>query len=397
MFREDLVLAPFWPEKRENDKNNFGPRLGFTYAANERTVIRGGWGIYYGSVGTTYAMDFLKNVILLNTPYDGRADFASNPYNGRTPTYEEVLARQCTSPPGIRPGCQVRDFPTGNSEYAPDKSVMYSYQGSVGFQRQLTNELAFQVDYAYMGARDYVVRSIANLSYDPVTGANYPSTDASRKPWPDWGHTYFSFDGARSDSHSMVTGFTKRWSRGWQASGTYTLAAIWDQDPPIRSGFDIVQFPLADDLSNPRALSVGDQRHRAVLNGVFQLPYGLQLSGLYTYGSGERFSTNWNADLRRMGTGTGASRRLRPDGSIIPRNSFVGKPVHRMDVRLDKRIQFGRFRANGILEVFNLFNHANFGRYVTSENLSTYGQPQQASAALAYTPRALQLGFRVGF
>ena len=47
--------------------------------------------------------------------------------------------------------------------------------------------------------------------------------------------------------------------------------------------------------------------------------------------------------------------------------------------------------------MFNLFNHANYGSYVMAQNLSTYGTPQQASASLAYTPRALQLGFKVGF
>jgi hypothetical protein len=53
-------------------------------------------------------------------------------------------------------------------------------------------------------------------------------------------------------------------------------------------------------------------------------------------------------------------------------------------------------------EVFNLFNHANYGSYATSlsaTNAATtalFGQPQQ-SAGNAYLPREAQLGFRIGF
>jgi hypothetical protein len=398
MLNENKTLEPFWPTPRPSDKNNVAPRLGFTYSATDKTVVRGGWGIYYGAIGTSYAMDNMRNIILLNTPNDGRPDFASNPYNGRTPTFEEVLARQCTSPPGFRPGCQVRDFVTGNTLYAPDKTVMYAHQASIGFQQQVATDIGFQVDYAFVGQRDYATRQIANISYNPATGVNNPFATVALRPYPDWGQLFFSFNGGRSNSHALHTGFTKRWSHGWQASGTYTLAQIKDQDPPVHSGLVEVPFPLANDLSNPYTLSVGDQRHRAVLNGVFRLPYGFQMAGLYTFGSGERFSSNWNQDLRRLGSSVGASRRLRPDGSIIPRNNFVGRPVHRVDLRIDRRIPLGsRVWVNGILEVFNVFNHENFGRYVTAENLVTFGNPQQASAALAYTPRALQLGFRVGF
>ena len=45
MFRNDLVLEPFWPTPRPNDKNNIQPRLGVTYKVAENTVIRGGAGI----------------------------------------------------------------------------------------------------------------------------------------------------------------------------------------------------------------------------------------------------------------------------------------------------------------------------------------------------------------
>jgi hypothetical protein len=47
--------------------------------------------------------------------------------------------------------------------------------------------------------------------------------------------------------------------------------------------------------------------------------------------------------------------------------------------------------------VFNVFDRANFGDYVLDEaNSRQYGQPQR-NANIAYSPRALQLGFRLQF
>ena len=46
--------------------------------------------------------------------------------------------------------------------------------------------------------------------------------------------------------------------------------------------------------------------------------------------------------------------------------------------------------------MFNLFNHANYGVYVTQESNRNYGQPAQ-NTNLAYAPRMLQLGFRAAF
>jgi hypothetical protein len=43
-------------------------------------------------------------------------------------------------------------------------------------------------------------------------------------------------------------------------------------------------------------------------------------------GSGERFSTSYGGDLRATGATGG---RLRPDGTIMPRNVLVGDPIHR--------------------------------------------------------------------
>jgi len=83
--------------------------------------------------------------------------------------------------------------------------------------------------------------------------------------------------------------------------------------------------------------------------------------------------------------------------TLVPRNNFAGKPVHRADVRFQQSVKFGSRRgADLIAEVFNLFNRANYGSYTTQESSPRYGLPN-ASSNLAYAPRTLQLGFRLTF
>ena len=52
---------------------------------------------------------------------------------------------------------------------------------------------------------------------------------------------------------------------------------------------------------------------------------------------------------------------------------------------------------DGLIDVFNVFNHANFSSWTVSEaQPATFGRPQQ-DANIAYQPRMLQLGFRLTF
>jgi hypothetical protein len=269
--------------------------------------------------------------------------------------------------------------------------TMYSNQASIGFQRQLGSTMAFEADYAYTGTRRDVYLRNSNLSYNPATGTNYAFNDLAHLPYPNFGLVPTYYADGWSNYHGLQTAFTKRFNNNWQASATYTLSGYWDANGVPNVGFDV-----APDLGGEYTLATGDQRHRAVFNGIWQLKRGLQLSGLYFYGSGLRYATTYGGDLRNVGVaGVG---RLRPDGTIVPRNSFVGKPIHRADLRVQQRIPLiGRAAVDGIFEIFNVFNHANYGSYTTVEALgAAYGQPSQNSN-VAYQPRMLQLGFRFAF
>ena len=55
-----------------------------------------------------------------------------------------------------------------------------------------------------------------------------------------------------------------------------------------------------------------------------------------------------------------------------------------------------RQSVDGILEIFNAFNRANYQSYVLDQSSPIYGTPV-FSANISYAPRTMQLGFRVQF
>ena len=89
-----------------------------------------------------------------------------------------------------------------------------------------------------------------------------------------------------------------------------------------------------------------------------------------------------------------------PDETLhlqVQRNGIVGDPIHRVDLRLQKHLALnGRAGFDGIVEVFNIFNHANYGSYTTVESNRLYGLPS-SNTNVAYQPRMAQLGFRITY
>jgi hypothetical protein len=66
-------------------------------------------------------------------------------------------------------------------------------------------------------------------------------------------------------------------------------------------------------------------------------------------------------------------------------------------MRLQQRIPLGgNLRVDGMLEIFNVFNHANYGSYTTNESNALFGQPS-FNSNIAYWPRVMQLGVRLTF
>jgi hypothetical protein len=396
-FAQDVSFPPFEQPNRPQEGKNFQPRLGFAYQVNDRTVVRGGSGLYYNDVLNTNVLWPMSplTIAVIDVANNGRPDFAANPFNGPLPTYAQALQRFCYV--SNTPGCLLRNL----QEQAPIPDYAHitnAWQTSIGVAHQIGNTMAIEADYVNTRSRnEKAIQDNVNLTFNPATGIPYPYSDVSHRAFPLYGVVGIAAMTGQSDYHGLQTNFTKRMSNHWQGSLTYTLSGLWTQDPAPISGLTEVTFPVAADLGGERSLGEFDQRHRLVFNGIWQVGHGFQVSGIYFYGSGVRTQVVCGCDAR--GLQISSVDRLRDDGSntIIPRESFVGQPIHRVELRLQQRVKlYGRATLDGSLEVFNLFNRANYGLYDTVETSKTFGQPI-ASANLSYAPRTLQLGFRVTF
>jgi carboxypeptidase family protein/TonB-dependent receptor-like protein len=392
VFANDVTVLPFQQAGRPNDTKNFQPRLGFAYKLNERTVIRGGSGLYYGdAIGADQSFATGNaQLVVINYPNDGRPDFAANPTNGQPlPTYQQAVQRFCYANNNA-PGCLIRDLQefVGPPQYV---HLPRTFQTSIGFQRQFGNTVALEADYVYSkGTHEKDVVDNINLTFNPATGANLPFGNRANRPYPDWGVVSMNAHLGRSAYHALQTGLQKRFSDHWQAAATYTLSGLWNADTKPFSGLTQTDFTTAPDLGGEWGFSADDQRHRAVFNGIWQVSHGFQVSGLHYLGAGIRQGNIYGGDLRQ--TGATFSARLRPDGTIVPRNSVIAPAQNRTDVRLQQRIKLhGRAAVDAIAEVFNIFNRPNFGIGIQENVTSQYLQPISAQT------RTAQLGFRLTY
>ena len=160
------------------------------------------------------------------------------------------------------PGCLLRDL----QEQAPIPEyahVTHSLQSSIGIAQQFGNGTAVEIDYVNTRSRDEKsIQDNVNITFNPATGIPYPYSDIAHRAFPLYGVIGMIPHIGQSDYHGLQTNFTKRMSQHWQGSLTYTLAGLWDQDPPPLSGFTAVPFPVAKDLGGERSLAETDQRHR---------------------------------------------------------------------------------------------------------------------------------------
>jgi len=414
-WANDLGFGPsnrpelYFPANRPIDKNTIQPRLGFAYEVNDKTVIRGGSGLFYSSSLTVDAFwpKYNTQIARIQVTNDGRPNFAADPLKGATlPTFEQALKLFCDAPE------QAAVFAAwasrGYSGTAPcllnalqempgPTDLMHmprSWNTSIGFQRQFGNTTSIQVDYVQtQGSHEKDVQDNANLAFNPATGANYPFTNANRGllPWPSAGVISVIDYNSNSSLRALQTAFTKRMSNHWQASATYTLSWFYDQESQPVSGRTLVPFTVADDIGGEGSygLAGSDQRHRAVFNGIWEVGHGFQVSGLHYVGTGIRSATSFGGDVRV--TGGTFSARLRPDGTLVPRNGYIQPAQNRTDIRVQQRIKLtGRLAIDGIAEVFNAFNNNNY-TIDTVESSATY------LTAVTGQSRTAQVGFRLTF
>ena len=197
-WANDVGVPLLYDAGRPNDVNNVQPRVGFAYQFNDRTVVRGGSGLYYSDALTVDAFWPYYNAQLgrIQISNDGRANFASDPLNGQpVPSFDQAQTRFCDSQAqaavfaawrasnyaGAAP-CLLNSF---QEIPAPEQymKMARSWQTSIGVQRQFGSTTAVEADYIYtQGRNEKETVDNVNLGYNSATGENYPYATSRSQP-----------------------------------------------------------------------------------------------------------------------------------------------------------------------------------------------------------------------
>jgi hypothetical protein len=303
------------------DRNNFAPRLGIAWRFNDRSVLRGGYGIFYPTASAQGIRDALGSSPF-NHPLT-KTNTAALPLGG----FPGGLTA-----PGVTPFTGGRlngfdSFPDANS-IPIDIQQPRIEQFNATYEREFLSQTAIRV--SYLGTRMHGLIGGIDLNMlppsdtpfgthgfdddgniiicDPNEGNCDGSIDAGRRPFPELGTfmaRYGNFGSGRS--HAMQIEVNRRFARGLTFNASYTLLDQkgdgFDTGNASLGGTFYNQFIPTNDFARDAFVS----RHRFVSYGIYELPfgkgrsYGNNLPGWAEAAFGG-FSLSWNM-FAKSGTG----------------------------------------------------------------------------------------------
>ena len=377
------VLPSFAGKQTQNQKTNFGPRLGFAYdpIGNGKTVIRGGYGLYFNwpiesSVFTILGRNPNPEVIgyLVNDPTG-----ILNP-DGSFYQYGQPLP-----PNQLVPSA----FPLQNAVVDPTNVAPRYQQATIGFEREIAPNTVFAADYIWSRGDHSVFDNQIN---------RYPEPDLPR-PYAAAGFNFpimIESTEGRSAYQSLNLSIVHRYSRNFALNAWYTLSKCKSTSVvAVDEGF--TSYPIDENNPGspanfgPCALS---PTHKIMVGPTWTLPKQFQVSSIIRFTSGQRYNITSGVDSN----GDGIDNDL-PVG-VATINSGIGANFFQADLRVSKFFtmprEFGRIEA--IFEMYNVFNNINPASYQGNELGNDFGQPTAfAGDPLQGEQRLIQLGVRYSF
>ncbi|HEY2971240.1 MAG TPA: TonB-dependent receptor [Pyrinomonadaceae bacterium] len=376
------------------DRTNFGPRFGFAYSVNERTVIRGGYGIYYAPIiyndfGNAGALGYSPGAVNINGGLDAfitldnypnipvadptsqvvgdlnRTDldyFTKDFKTGRTAQYTLDIQRQLPWNFAIQVGYvgskgtrlrsnfdQVNKLPLGalklglpllSKRLADVTASDRAYAASVGFP------LPANPDAVYPGF---------NNQFGDFAG----SVSQALRPFPQYGIIINRLESeGQSFYNAGKVDLTRRFAQGIQAGLSYTFAKLITDaaedvfgNSPLNG---VVQNPY--DRKSLRTISPSIPPHSLVFNYIIEAPFGkghrflnrgglvdrlvggFQITGIHRYRSGPALLPFIAGGQREFLQRIGFLGNLRPNVTGQP--FFTGNPSGGVDYRYLNRAAF---------------------------------------------------------
>lgn len=425
----------------EPNTKNFGPRFGFAYAIDPKTVFRGGYGVYY----TLFERTGSEDELALNPPNLVNKTLTESAANGYQPVLKPSVgfASNFLDPSTINfsdlRSFHIRSIPV----HDPDPMIQ---QWSLGFQRQIRDQWIAELDY--VGTVSHHLDVIRN--YNQPIIANNQSTGVV--PYANFGQIEWTSPIGHSNYNGLQASLIRHFDSGWSLHAAYTWSKSLGTAPEelesnsggAPNGRDWNSWYGPSDFNVPNRISVSYIYELPVGRGKTYLQHGplawilgnWQTSGVYTYYSGHPFQINENDGQRNSAldpygyatatpnqigtphivgdpacwfytssdhacakhapanyTNAYASTAVGAIGSV-GRNTLYGPHTDVFDAALIREIPMGKgFHAEARWEVFNVMNTPLFGQ--PNGNI-TSGSAASIST-LSGDPRVMQFALRLGF
>jgi hypothetical protein len=404
------VLTDFGIDTNEfpTDLNNISPRVGIAYDVDgdSRSVVRAGAGVFYGRIPSV----FWSNAIL-NT---GESQGFVRCTGGFDPAVVQSIIR------GERPAYD--QCPGGGFAFSPnvngfqeDLQWPYAIKANLGYDRAVTETLRVGVDLVASLGQSNFYNIDANVDtqpefftdnglrpvFAPLTrisaGSGRPSFGSYRVD-RDYNDVIVTNDEAESRTWQLSFEADKRFGGTAALRASYTVASTYDNSSSscCISSTAIFETPTAGNLNflgDPGDETNGswgpadfDRRHSVIFSGLINLPYGVNVSGIYRGASGLPFTPVVDGDVNADGR-SGNDRAFLPSspsdlnlsdpadaavlqdlydrfeclneqrGRIATRNNCRNPWVNRLDARVAVKIPTTRGQgAELIADVFNVLN-----------------------------------------
>lgn len=264
----------------DRDLNNFAPRAGFSYRWNDKTVIRGGYGLMYAQTfdDPGGAPGYSQRTAMVASTVTGvPSSTLTNPFPGG-------ILRPVGSSQGL-----ATFLGQGFNFSDPTRVVPWTHQFSLEIQRELPGKVLLTAGYVGSRIRGLSVTkpfnevslesfnlgsaaltaSVTNPMAGLVPGTSINGSTVQRqqllRPYPQFlGINQLN----RSEGQSRYDGFqfllAKRFSRGVSASLSYTYSKTLEQ----------VTYRNAQDTAKEKVAAAWDVPQSLQLNGVYELPFG---------------------------------------------------------------------------------------------------------------------------